>query len=225
MELRIEQPILDLRRFRGNFLFILSNLTTLIQYVATFAVTFLLSLYLQVVHGISPQSAGLILLGRPVVMAVLSPLSGWFSDRVEPRVLASLGILLTGGSLWTISAFDAATSVSTVVGILLLMGLGFALFSSPNTNAVMGSVAPPDYGVAASILGTMRSMGQSFSMAVMLLLFTVYVGQVQISPEVVQADPHIAEKLIVVMRIGFRAFSGLSVVGLVASLARGRLRG
>jgi EmrB/QacA subfamily drug resistance transporter len=225
IELRVaQQPLLDLGRFRGNWLFVFSNLTALIQYVATFAVTFLLSLYLQGVKEMKPQPAGFVLLGQPVMMALLSPLCGWLSDRVEPRVLASLGMLTTSGALVVLSTFDAGTSVWLVLGMLALIGLGFSFFSSPNSNAVMGAVTGRDYGVAASVLGTMRSVGQAFSMAVILLFFTVYVGQVEISPEAIQGAPEIGQGLISVMRVGFRLFAGLSGVGLLFSIARGKLR-
>lgn len=223
VELRVPRPILDLRRFHGNRLFIFSNLTALIQYVATFAVTFMLSLYLQVVQGVSPQRAGLILLAQPVMMAVLSPLSGWLSDRLEPRLISSIGMVLTGGTLGVFSFFDATTPVGLVLGMQAVMGFGFALFSSPNTNALMGAVSRRDYGVAASVLGTMRSVGQAFSMAVLLLLFTIYVGRVEVSAGVVAQYPQIRQELLTVMQVGFRWFAALSLVGLVASVLRGRL--
>jgi EmrB/QacA subfamily drug resistance transporter len=134
-ELRLPHPVLDLRLFR-NLVFAFSNLAALINYSATFGVSFLLSLYLQVVKGLDPQRAGFVLLAQPVVMAFLSPFAGRLSDRVEPRLVASLGMFLNFVGLVLFALLRAATALPAVVGELLLMGVGFALFSSPNTNAV-----------------------------------------------------------------------------------------
>ncbi|MGB5879108.1 MAG: MFS transporter, partial [Thermoanaerobaculia bacterium] len=91
-ELRIDHPVLEIDLFRHNTVFSMSNLAALINYAATFAVGFLLSLYLQRVRGLAPQDAGLVLIAQPVVQALVSPLAGKLSDRSEPRTVASLGM-------------------------------------------------------------------------------------------------------------------------------------
>ncbi len=139
-ELKAAHPILDLSLFR-NLVFALSNLAALINYSATFAVTFLLSLYLQTVRGLDPQTAGLILLAQPVLMTLLSPVAGRLSDRIEPRVVASLGMTLTGLALALFARLGPSTSLAFVVAELVVIGVGFAFFSSPNANAVMNSVS------------------------------------------------------------------------------------
>lgn len=217
VEILVTRPVLDLARFQDNAPFIFSNMAALIHYSATAAISFLISLYLQVVQGMEAQYAGLILLAQPVVMAVLSPLAGWLSERVEARILASAGMGLTAAGLVGLSFLGAGTPIALVFGILLMVGLGYAFFSSPNTNAVMSSVARQDYGVASSTLGTMRTIGQSLSMAVVLLLFSVYVGRVQV-------DAQAAPQLLTAMGVAFRLFTGLCLLGMLFSLARGRVR-
>jgi len=217
VEMRARQPVLDLRRFRGNIPFIFSNLAALIHYSATFAIGYLLSRYLQEVQGISPRTAGLILLAQPVVMALFSPPAGGLSERVEPRVLSSAGMALMVAGLLLLSFFQAGTSLAAVLGVQCLIGFGYALFSSPNTNAIMGSVAPRDYGVASSTLGTMRLIGQALSMAIVLLLFSIYVGRAEDSAGMIGP-------LLTTMKVGFRLFAGLAAVGTLASLARGKVR-
>ena len=98
-ESRAADPVLDLRLFRGNPVFAWSNLAALINYSATFAVTFLLSLYLQYIRALSPQQAGLLLVVQPALMAALSPLAGRLSDRIQPRTLASAGMLCAAAGL------------------------------------------------------------------------------------------------------------------------------
>jgi EmrB/QacA subfamily drug resistance transporter len=156
-------PLLDLGLFR-NPVFALSNLAALIHYCATFAVSFLMSLYLQVALGLDPQQAGLVLLAQPAVMAALSPIAGWASDRIEPRLVATAGMLITSAGLFALSTLGSHSSVVTATVILLVLGAGFGLFSSPNSNAVMSAVDRAHYGVGSATLATMRLVGQSLSL-------------------------------------------------------------
>jgi len=220
IELRVRSPVLDLRRFRGNVVFFFSNLAALVHYSATFGVGQLLSLYLQVVKGMTPDRAGLVLLVQPVVMAILSPLTGWLSERVQPRTLASAGMALMAAGLLSFSTLQAASPLALVVGISFGVGIGYALFSAPNTNAVMGSVARQDYGVASSTLGTMRLVGQAMSMSIVLLFLSIYVGTVELNPAKVAG---LSADLLVAMHWALRVFTVLCVVGIGASLARGRV--
>ena len=217
LETQVKNPVLNVHLFLSNRVFAFSNLAALINYSATFAVSFLLSLYLQYVKGLSPQSAGLVLLAQPVVQAVMSPFCGRLSDRVEPRIVASAGMTLTFAGLLLFAFLNEGTALSLIVANLSLLGLGFALFSSPNTNAVMSSVEKRFYGVASGTLGTMRLIGQTLSMAVAMLILTLYLGGVQITPE---QYPLFLEGA----RTVFRVFSALCFLGVFASLVRGRLR-
>ncbi len=213
-ELRVRQPVLNLTLFSKNITFAFSNLAAFINYSATFAVGFLLSLYLQVVMGYDSQAAGFILLSQPVLMAVLSPFAGTLSDRVEPRIVSSLGMALTTIGLFIFCFLTATTPLWLVIINLALLGTGFALFSSPNTNSVMGSVEKRFYGVASSTLGTMRLTGQAVSMAIVTLLLALYVGNVQLS----QAN---AASLVQGTRAAFIVFTVICFGGVFASLARG----
>lgn len=215
-EFRVEQPVLNIRLFRKNTAFTFSNLAALINYSATFAVGFLLSLILQVVMGYNSQTAGLILLSQPVMMAILSPFAGKLSDRVEPRIVSSWGMALTTLGLIVFSLITINTPIWLVIVNLCLLGTGFALFSSPNSNAVMSSVEKRFYGVASATLGTMRLTGQAVSMAIVTLILVYYVGNVGLSPLY-------SELLISSARLAFIVFSVLCFVGIFASLARGNI--
>jgi len=216
-ETRSPSPVLNTRLFSQNAVFALSNLAALINYSATSAVSFLLSLYLQYVKGLSPQKAGLVLIVQPVVMAILSPLAGRLSDRIEPRVLASAGMAITTAGLVVLVFLGTETGLVFIMATLGVLGLGFALFSSPNSNAVMSSVERRYYGVASGTLGTMRLTGQMFSLGIATLLFALYMGQAQITPE--RFAPFLAS-----IKTGFIIFAVLCLGGVFASLARGRAR-
>jgi EmrB/QacA subfamily drug resistance transporter len=215
-ELKAPAPVFEVRLFRANRVFACSCLAALIHYSATFAVTFLMSLYLQYIQGLSPQKAGAILMVQPLVMAFCSPLAGRWSDRVEPRVIASAGMGLTAASLLQLAMVDAQTGLPAVVIGLLLLGLGFALFSSPNMNAIMGSVEKRFYGIASGSVGTMRLMGQMLSMGIATVVLTLMLGRVPISPA---TYPLFIRSL----QVSLAIFTGLCLVGVLLSLARGRL--
>jgi len=214
-EQRISYPVFEVRLFRNNRAFAFSNLAALFNYSATFWVTFLLSLYLQYVGGLSPQGAGTVLIAAPITQALLSPFAGRLSDRVEPRIVASVGMTLTTLGLTLLSFLGTDTSRAFIVGVLIVLGTGFAFFSSPNTNAIMSSVERRHYGIASGSVGTMRLVGQLLSMGIATIVVTVIVGRVQITPEYhpafVRAVSH-----------SFQIFALLCLTGIFASLARGR---
>jgi EmrB/QacA subfamily drug resistance transporter len=216
-EMRTRSPVLDMSLFRNSRAFTLSNLAALINYSATWAVSLLISLYLQYVKGFNPASAGLILVAMPAIQAIFSPLAGRLSDRIEPRLIASAGMALTTIGLTIFIFVNEKTPLELVVGNLALMGLGFAFFSSPNINAVMSSAPQTAYGVASATLATMRQVGMVFSMGVAMLMFALYIGRVQITPEYY---PLFQES----MKTTFIIFAVLCFGGIFASLARGKVR-
>jgi EmrB/QacA subfamily drug resistance transporter len=216
-EAKTESPVLETNLFRNNRVFAFSNLAALIHYSATYAVTFLLSLYLQYIKNLGPENAGLVLVSQPIVQAFFSPFAGKLSDRTEPRVVASIGMALTGVGLFLLIFLNEKTTLGFVVASLVVLGFGLALFSSPNTNAVMSSVENRFYGVASGTLGTMRVMGMGLSMGIIILIFSIYIGRVQITSEYYPL-------FLKCVRMAFILFTGLCFLGMVASLARGNVR-
>jgi EmrB/QacA subfamily drug resistance transporter len=215
LEAKSEYPLIKIDLFVHNSAFAFSNLAAMINYSATFAVGFLISLYLQVSAGFTSQTAGLIMLSQPVLMTLLSPLAGTLSDRVEPRIVASWGMGLTTIGLFLFIFLGASTPVILIVTNLAFLGVGFALFSSPNNNAVMGSVEPFLYGIASSTLGTMRLVGQAISMAVVTLVMASIMGN---------ADLHASAPLLLkASRVTFMICTATCLVGILASLARGNV--
>jgi EmrB/QacA subfamily drug resistance transporter len=217
-ELRSESPVLDINLFLRNRVFAFSNLAAFINYSATFAVTFLMSLYLSYVRGLTPQETGTLLVVQPVLMALFSPFAGRLSDRIEPRVVASIGMGVIVVGLAFFAFLSATTPFWAIVAALALLGFGFALFSSPNTNAVMSSVEKPVYGVAAGTLATMRMTGQTLSIGIAMLVFAVMIGRVQITPD-------IHPQFLASVNISFGIFAVLCIAGVFSSLARGSVRG
>lgn len=216
-ETKVASPVLHMNLFKNNTVFTFSNLAALINYSATFAVAFLLSLYLQYTKGLSPQNAGLILVSMPAVMVIFSPVAGRLSDRIEPRILASVGMGLTTTGLGLLTFLDQNTAIEFILVSLVILGFGFALFSSPNTNAVMSSVGKRSYGVASATLATMRQIGMMLSMGIAMLIFAIYIGRVEITPEYYPV-------FVGSVKTAFVIFAILCFGGIFASLARGKIR-
>lgn len=216
-ELRTRFPVFNVALFVRNRVFAFSNVAALISYSATFAVTLLLSIYLQSVRGYSPDFAGAILIAQPIVQAAVSPAAGRLSDRVEPRVVASVGMAITAAGLTPFVFLTPATPMLIVVISLAILGLGFGIFSSPNTNAVMSSVESRFYGFASGTIATMRTIGQVLSVAIVELIFALVIGRAAVTPESSQLFMQSNQ-------LAFALFTVLCFFGIFASLARGKVR-
>jgi len=209
-------PLLDIHLFLNNKIFAFSNLAALINYCATFAVTFLLSLYLQHIKMLTPSQTGIVLVAAPFVQALFSPLAGRLSDRFEPQIIASIGMALNVIGLIPLIFIHDDTSIHYIVFCLIILGLGFALFSSPNVNATMSAVENKFYGIASATLGTMRLTGQMFSMGITMLVFALIIGNNTIS----EANNSL---LLQSTKIIFALLAVICCGGIFASLARGKV--
>jgi len=212
-EKKISNPVFDIQLILQNRVFAFSGMAALINYSATSAIGFFISLYLQYLKGFDARTAGLIMISQPIAMTILSPVAGRLSDRKNPGVIASTGMGMTATGLILLCFFREATPTYIVVLLLILMGVGFGLFSSPNSNAIMSSVEKRHLGVASGVVGTMRMVGQMMSMGIAMMLISLYIGKQTINPATYPG-------LISAMRTGFLIFSVLSVFGIFASLAR-----
>ena len=215
IENKISSPVFDIRLIMRNRVFALSAIAALINYSATSAIGFFISLYLQYLKGLDARTAGLIMISQPIAMTLLSPVAGKLSDKKNPGVIASIGMGITASGLVLLCFIREATTNYFIVLLLLLMGIGFGLFSSTNSNAIMSSVEKRYLGVASGVVGTMRLVGQMVSMGIAMMLISLYIGKQTINPATYPG-------LISAMRTGFLIFSVLSVFGIFASLARHR---
>jgi EmrB/QacA subfamily drug resistance transporter len=217
IESRSKSPLIDIKIFKKNRVFVYSSLAALINYSATFAISFLLAMYLQFIKGFNPQTAGIVLIAQPIVQVIVSPVAGRLSDRTEPLKIASSGMIITAAALFMFSFLNDTTDIIFIIASLAFSGLGMGLFSSPNSNAIMSSINKEVYGVASSVLASMRVLGQNLSLGISMVIFTIMIGDVQITadyyPEFITSTSTI-----------FLILAGLCTAGIFLSLARGKVR-
>jgi len=207
-------PVFNIRLFANNKTFRMSSVAALINYASTFPIGFLISLYLQEIRALDAQSAGLVLIVQPVIQSVLSPFAGKISDKIQPRYIASSGMALITVVLLAIALFITPDSSITLLMILLsFLGIGFAAFSSPNTNAIMGSVDKKNYSMASATTGTVRLVGQALSMGITTMIISIIIGNQAITPEV-------SAGLMKVIHTTFIIFAILCSFGVYASMKR-----
>lgn len=213
MQNRIEYPVINIKMFKENRIFAFSNMAALINYAATFAISFLLSLYLQYIKGLSPRDAGLLLITQPIFMTLFASVSGRLSDRYNAGVIASVGMSVIVVGLLMMYGIDGNTSNHYLIAALVVLGIGFGIFSSPNTNAIMSSVQKSQLGIASATVSTMRLTGQMLSMGIATMILQIYLGASSNIPEQPDAFVHS-------MHTSFLLFAILCTLGVFASMAR-----
>jgi len=212
-EKRTEHPVFNITLLTENRVFALSSLAAFINYSATFAIGFLLSIYLQLIKGFSPLNAGLILIAQPIMQVILSPSAGKLSDRIESGIPATIGMAMITAGLMLFSFLSEETPVMVIIANLAFLGVGYALFSSPNTHAVMSSVSERYYGVASGMLGTTRLCGMMASMGISMMIFAIIMQEIplaEVPPEMITESVNLA----------FMVFVVLCAIGTVASYIR-----
>lgn len=210
-QLKNREPLIDVRIFRYNKPFTCSNLAALINYSATYMLSFLLSIYLQMIKGFNPETAGLILVSQPLVQSILSPAAGTLSDKIQPRIIASIGMGINAIGIFLLTSLDHGTSLHFVLADLIFMGAGFALFSAPNTTALMSSVSKENFGVANAVLSTMRQIGMIMSTIISTTTLTYFVGAEELSK--------VPKSLLVQgINYSFSISSALCIVGVLLSI-------
>jgi MFS family permease len=213
VERKTDNPIFNFSILFNNRMFVFSCLASIIFYTAISAIGFFTSLYLQHIQDLDATTAGFIMIAQPLGTALLSILSGKLSDRINPGIIASTGMGIVSLGLFLLFFINENTQVVHIISFLVLIGLGFGLFSSPNTNAIMSSVDKKYLGIASGTLGTMRTIGNIFSMGIAMMLFTFHIGREIITPS-------IYPELLMAIRTGFLVFAIVSAFGVFVSLAR-----
>ena len=214
-EKRITYPMLDLNLFKNNRYLLFSCLVSIFFYVSTIALALLLSLYMQYLLDMSPQEAGYILLIQPLFQAIFSPIAGRLSDKVEAKKMVSVGLIIVLIGIAPLLFIGSGFPIYLIAISSAILGLGTAFFSSPNIRAIMSSIPKSSLGIAASLEGTMRTIGQTFSFGMLTIVFAVIIGNVAITP------PYYPQ-FITSARVICILFLILTFISLIFSIFRGK---
>ncbi len=215
VERKVRFPLLDMNLLASNRVFSFSNLAAMIHYAATSAIGFFMSLYLQYLKGLDARTAGFIIMIQPVMMALFSVPAGKLSDKRNPGHIASAGIGMTSIGIFALTFIHQSTSLIYIICILAFNGLGYAFFSSPNSNAIMSSVEKKHLGVASGMVGTMRLIGQTTSLGIAMMLISLNLGDQVI-------NPGNYDQLLHTIRTGLSIFAIICIPAIFASLARNK---
>ncbi len=215
IENRTKSPVFNIKLFSGNRVFALSSVAALINYSATSATAFMISLYLQYIRGFEASHAGIILISQAALQSLFSLLAGRLTNRFAPANLATLGMGIIVFSLLGLIFLSPTTSLWILIILLALLGIGFGIFSSPNVTVIMNSVDKKHYGQASATTGTMRLTGQAFSMGIAGMAISLFLGDNKIIPELY---PNFMQSL----KTTFIVFLILCLIGVYASSVRNK---
>lgn len=213
---RIKHPLIRPKMFMESRIFSFSLMAASLMYAASYPCIFLLSLYLQLALGYSPIEAGNFMLLQPMMMAILAPFAGRLSDRFEARLISTIGCMLMAMGFFQISRVTYDGNTTSLIMGLLLVGLGFGFFTTPNNNAAMGSIKKSELGIGAASVNLARTIGNMVGISLVGLLIYNLIG----ASEFDAGNVHELAKMV---RIWMFVSIGFALVSAVFSFSRGKM--
>jgi len=222
VEKRVPHPLIELSLLR-NRVFLSANLSLILSFLALFAVGFIMPFYLEQVRGLPTETAGLLLTPLPVSIALIAPISGHIADKTRTtRWLAAGGLLVACIGLVLLALLRADSTPLQIVVRLLVVGIGQAIFQSPNNSALIGSAPAQARGVASGFLATGRVVGQSMSVAVSGAVFAGLGGAAAgAALQAGHGDAGAVDVFLAGFRTALLVCAGIALIGVAASLIRG----
>jgi EmrB/QacA subfamily drug resistance transporter len=208
IERRSPSPMLDLSLFHSR-IFTASTASAALNYISIYSIIFLMPFYLLQGRGFSPAQAGLLLTAQPLVMVITAPVSGWLSDRIGSRILATLGMGILALGLFLLSRLGPATPPAVIVMSLAVAGLGTGMFVSPNNSALLGSAPRGRQGIASAVLAEARNVGMVIGVGI--------AGAVFSSALSILGENMVTEAV----HYGFLVAAGFALTGMIVSSTRG----
>ena len=210
IQTKISNPLINLSMLTKNSKLKCALIVQLLNYAGSFGITFLFSLYLQYIKGMSPEKAGLTLIIAPLLMTTFAPFFGKLSDKVSPSKIAFFGMIFCFAATLVGLTVENNSPLWKVYLLLSLMGLGFAMFSSPNMNIIMSSVEKNHLSIASAIAAKLRTLGMVISLVLINTFLSTLIGQKMITQQ--NADTYIKA-----MHFSILSFAILMGIGLILS--------
>jgi EmrB/QacA subfamily drug resistance transporter len=225
VERRSPRPLLDLSLFRSRG-FTCGSVAAAFYFVAAVSCYFLLPLYAQVVLGLSPVMAGVLVVPLSLVLTASSLAVGRLGGRLGARTLSTAGMLCVSGALLGLSFLGPGASLAEIVWPLVVLGVGGGLFHPPNNSATLNNVPPEHLSVANGFLSTARNFGQAIGAALAATLLAQGLGpagsgEALAGPVGAQLGGYHLEAFLAAQQFAFRLAAALGLVGAVISALRG----
>ena len=215
-ELKVEDHLLNIRLFRSR-VFSGSCVAAFLNYAASYSISYFMALYLQSIGALTATEAGTLMLVQAGMQALLTSYFGKLSDRMEDkRILPTLGMAIVSVGVATFLFYGTEMNIVLVMATMIIVGSGMGMFAAPNTSVIMGSVGKDETSEASGMVSVMRQTGMMVSMGIAMLLISVIMGG---------ADHLVPENygvFVDVMHYAFAVYLGMCLVGMLASLLRGR---
>ena len=223
-ERRYKYPMLNMSFFK-NRVFAASNAAAIFVYMSEFIMIFLTPFYLESLRGFSAMKSGLLYMPMPLATMLIAPISGSASDRVDSRFISSIGALILGGGLFMLSFLKADTSIIYIIISMLVAGMGFGMFQTPNNSAIMGSVPAENRGTASGTLATMRNIGMVLGVAVSGALFSYFQSKAEKLYALSGQSGNLLESnaFIYALHITALVAAAVAVIAMIASFTKGKV--
>ena len=194
-----------------------SCIAAFMSYASSYSISFFLALYLQSIGQLSSTEAGIVMVTQPLIQCICSPFFGKLTDRMENKIiLPTVGMILTSISLAIYISFTLDTPVYMVFVSMAIGGIGFAMFSAPNTTLIMSAVPPSHSSEASGVLAVMRQTGMIVSMGIAMFFITTIMGSMD------NLRPETYEAFLQVMSYSFMVCLAMCIVGMITSAFRGQ---
>jgi len=171
IERRVEEPIVDLTLFK-NRVFSSATWSLFLTFVAVPGYILIMPFYLMHGLGLTASAAGLLMAVNAMTTIVVGPISGSLSDRFGPVWFSTIGAAATAAAFYLMRGFDLETHITTIVPVLILLGVGVGCFQPSNNSIIMGAVTREHLGTASALIATQRQVGLSMGMALVGSLFS-----------------------------------------------------
>ena len=216
IEFQQQIPLFPLTLFRKRF-FSIAIFCAALSFTVLFVVLILMPFYMDYILGLSAQQIGFVMMSVPISVFLVSPISGMLFDRIGSRLLTTSGLAIAAFSLFCICLLTKDSTSMDIAWRLGLLGCGQALFLSPNSAEVLGSVSHDQVGISSGLLATARNLGMLFGVTLAGLLFGLLFSQLTGGLDLKHFQPEQADSFMIALTVTFAMTALLSLAGAILS--------
>jgi len=218
-EKKCPYPMLKISLFQ-NRVFSASSIAALFIYMAQFIMVFLVPFYLVNLRGYSTLLSGLLYMPMPIATMCIAPISGSLSDRFDSKFFSSAGAFIMAGGLLLLSFLQKDTAVGYIIFSMIVTGIGFGMFQTPNNSAIMGNAPKENRGTASGTLATMRNIGMALGVAISGAFFSFFEGKAKESVPALSQN----EIFTYALHLTFLIAAFVALIAMTASLVKGKVK-